>query len=116
MADRVKILVVNTIHVIIYAVMVLSIFYIIYAAITKTFGLLLLVTLGLLFIEVAVFVGFGMRCPLTDLSKKYGSTDGYAFDRYLSKKNADQIFNIVRALLVASIILLIVRYLGWAIK
>lgn len=113
MSNKTKVFIINTFHVSVYAVMVISIFYIMYAAIARAFGPLLVITLGLLTLEVAVFVGSGMRCPLTDLSHHYGSENGYAFDRYLSKKVADQIFNFFRALLIIAIIFLIIRYFGW---
>jgi hypothetical protein len=113
MSNKTKVFIVNTFHVTVYLVMVSSIFYIIYAAIAKVFGPILIATLTLLSIEIAVFVGSGMRCPITDLSQKYGSEDGYAFERYLSKKTADRIFSFFRVLLIASIILLVIRYLGW---
>jgi len=113
MSNKTKIFIVNTFHVTIYVVMVLSIFYIIYAAIAKAFGPILLVTLSLLVLEVAVFVGSGMRCPLTDLSQRYGSENGYAFERYLSKRAVDRVFNFFRTLLIIAIIFLVGRYFGW---
>ena len=113
MSNKIKVFIINTFHVSVYVVMVLSIFYIIYSAIAKEFGLILFITLGLLVLEIAVFVGSGMRCPLTDLSQRYGSENGYAFERYLSKKTADQIFNFFRALLIIAIIFLAARYFGW---
>ena len=112
MNNKTKIFIINAFHVTIYAVMVLSIFYIIYAATAKVFGPILIATLTLLVIEVTVFVSCGMRCPITDLSQKYGSENGYAFERYLSKKTADRVFNFFRALLIASIILLVIGYFG----
>lgn len=112
MSNKTKVFIINTLHVTIYVVMVLSIFYIIYAAVAKAFGPILLATLGLLAIEVAVFVGSGMKCPITDLSQKYGSKNGYAFEGYVSKEIMDRIFNFFRALLIASIILLAIRYFG----
>jgi hypothetical protein len=58
-----------TIHTVIYLTMVVAVFYILYAGMTKTYSNPLYISLGLLAIEAIVFAGNGMRCPLTALAK-----------------------------------------------
>ena len=87
-----KLAAVKTVHTVIYLVMVIAVFYTLYAAITRTYGMFLNISLGLLALECVVFFGNGMQCPFTNLAKKYGDPKGYVGDTFLPERITDQTF------------------------
>ncbi len=101
-----KLAVVKTVHTIIYLVMVISVFYVLYAAIIRSFGVWLYVALTLLAIESIVFLGNGMRCPLTNLAKRYGDPKGYVGDTFLPEKFTKYTFRVFGGLFVIGLIAL----------
>ena len=54
---------IKTLHTAIYAVMVAAIFYVLYCGITGTITVLLVVSIGLVGLEAAVFLGNGGGMP-----------------------------------------------------
>jgi hypothetical protein len=92
--------------------MVVGIFYILYAGITKTYNIWLYISLGLLAVESVVYLGNGQKCPFTDLAKKYGDEKGYVGDVFLPKKVADNTFYFFGTLLLIGIVVLILNYFG----
>ena len=75
----------------------------------RVFCPLLLVAVILISIEVIVFVASGMKCPLTDLAKKYGAEKGYAFETFLPEALTKYTFRFFGLLLVIGLILLALR-------
>ena len=112
MTNKQKIFYVKLVHTLIYIVMVLGIFYILYAGITETHNKWLYISLALLVGEVAVYLGNGRVCPLTDMAKKYGDPTGYVGDIFIPKKVADNTFYIFGALFMTGIVLLLINLLG----
>lgn len=102
-----RLFIIKTVHTVIYIIMVAAIFYIVYAAITKTYGPKLWVSLGLVLTEGLVFVGSGMKCPLTTLAKQHGDPKGYVGDMLLSETAARHMFRIFGAILIIGILVLI---------
>jgi hypothetical protein len=92
--------------------MVVGIFYIIYAGITKTYNVWLYISLALLAIESIVYFGNGKKCPFTDLAKKCGDQKGYVGDIFLPKRVADNTFYLFGTLLLVGIIILALNYFG----
>ena len=87
-----KLAILKTVHATIYASIVVAIFYVPYAAITKTYDTLLYIALGILIIEaIARFVS-SMGCPLTTLAKYYGDPKGYVGSAYFSEKFSKYLF------------------------
>jgi hypothetical protein len=70
-------------------------------------GPLLTVSLILTAIEAAVFLGKGMKCPLTGLAQKYGAVKGYAFDTFLPEKFTKYTFRFFGTMLAAGLLLLL---------
>jgi hypothetical protein len=103
---------VRTIHTVIYIVMATATFVLLYAGITGAQGIWLWVALVLLTIESVVFLSNGMRCPLTDLATKYGATSGYVFDTFLPEQYARYTFRFFGSVMVVSLLLLMLRWLG----
>ena len=59
-----------------------------------------------------MFVGSGMRCPLTDLAVRYGADAGYAFDTFLPKQVTRYTFRVFGSLMGLGLALLVLRWLG----
>ncbi|HEY4127576.1 MAG TPA: hypothetical protein VGN70_05985, partial [Gammaproteobacteria bacterium] len=97
---------IRILHAAIYVVLMICTCILLYAGITGAYSLWLWIALALLAVEVCVYVGFGMRCPVTDWAVKYGAPQGHAFDTHLSKRHSDWLFNTITALMALGLLLL----------
>lgn len=97
------------IHTAIYLVMAASTFVVLYAGISRTQGIWLWMALVLLGVEVAVFVGNGLKCPLTALAVQYGARTGHVFDTFLPEKLTRYTFRVFGTILVLGLILILRR-------
>jgi hypothetical protein len=103
--------VVRAAHTAIYIVMAASTFVVLYAALTGNMGRWLLIPIGLLSFEVIVFVGGGMRCPLTAIAVDYGAVEGGPlFDTFLPERITRYTFRIFAPLIVLGLGLLCTRW------
>jgi hypothetical protein len=68
------------------------------------------VALGLLGIEVVVFAGNGMKCPLTTLAVKYGAKSGH--DTVLPERVTRHTFRFFGTVMAVGLLLLGARWLG----
>ncbi len=109
MQDRVKLAWVRSVHTAIYIVMASSVLFIDYCGITRHRGFLLAAALALVSLESIVFLGNGMKCPLTRLARKYGAVSGYAFDTLFPEKCTRHTFRVFGGLLVVGIVLLAIN-------
>jgi hypothetical protein len=112
MQDAQRLTVVRAVHTTIYVVMAASTFVLVYAGLTGWQGRLLWVALGLLAIESVVFLGNGMKCPLTALAVRYGAEKGYAFDTCLPERATRYTFRFFGSLMVIGLALLALRWAG----
>lgn len=103
---------VRGVHTAIYIVMAASTFVLLYAGITGSEGAWLWAALALLGIEVIVFVGGGMKCPLTAIAVKYGATTGHVFDTFLPERFTRYTFRFFGTVMVIGLLLLAARRLG----
>lgn len=103
---------IRTTHTVIYLVMAMSTLYLVFAGITGAAGLWLWVSLGLLGVESAVFVGNGFKCPLTGLAVAYGAAKGYAFDTFLPERVTRLTFRVFGSLMASGLVLLVLRWTG----
>lgn len=103
---------IRAVHKLIYVVMALSTFTLVYAGVTGQSGAWLWVALGLLAVEVVVFVGCGFKCPLTALAVRYGAVDGHAFDLYIPASIARHTFWFFTSVMVIGLVLLALRWTG----
>lgn len=101
---------VRTVHTIIYLVMAAATVYVLYCGLAGVWGPVLNFALFLLTIECAVFVGDGMKCPLTTLAQKYGAEKGYVFDTFLPERATRYTFRFFGSLLAIGLLLLVIRY------
>lgn len=112
MTDRQQLALIRAIHTTIYLVMAASTFVLVYAGVSGARGLWLWVALVLLGVETVVYVGNGMRCPLTALAVRYGAETGYVFDTFLPERATRYTFNFFGTLMVLGLGLLILRWVG----
>ena len=103
-------LLIRWIHTMIYLVIVSSIGILLYAGITEYSGTWLWISLGLLAVETVVFLGNGMRCPLTALAVRYGAEKGYAFDTLLPERLTRYTFQFFGTLMVIGLLLMVLRW------
>ncbi len=99
-------------HTAIYVVMAVSVFVLLYAGITGSSGWWLWTALALLAVESAVFLGNGLKCPLTALAVQYGAEKGYAFDTFLPERATRYTFRFFGTLMVIGLALLVLRWIG----
>jgi hypothetical protein len=112
MSDAQILRAIRILHAAIYVVLVLCTGILLYAGITARYGIWLWAALALLALEVAVYVGSGMKCPVTDWAIKYGAPQGHAFDTHLSERHSDWLFNTITGFMAFGLLLLAVRGLG----
>jgi hypothetical protein len=103
---------VRVLHAAIYAVVVVSTGILLYAGITGRYSLWLWIALAVVALEVCVYVGFGMKCPVTGWAVKYGAPQGHAFDTYLSARQSDYLLNVITSFMVLGLVILGARDLG----
>jgi hypothetical protein len=103
---------VRSLHTAVYLVMVASILVLLYAGASAYVGPWLWIALGLLAAETAVFVGNGLKCPLTTLAVRYGAVSGYAFDTFLPERVTRHTFRFFGSLMVIGLVLLAARSAG----
>ena len=100
------------VHTAIYLVMAAATFTLLYAGITGRHGAWLWVASALLAIEIVVFAGNGMKCPLTALAVKYGAKTGNVFDTFLPEHITRFTFRFFGTVMAAGLLLLAARWLG----
>ena len=109
MTDNQWLALIRVLHTTIYLVMAASTFVLLYAGITGAQGPWLWIALVLLGVEVIVFVGNGMKCPLTALAVRYGAETGYVFDTFLPGRATRYTFNFFGTIMVVGLGLLVLR-------
>ena len=105
-----KLLAIRIIHTVVYVLMAASIVLILIFGIIGGGGSYLIISFGLVAIEVIVFTASGMKCPLTDLARKYVAPRGYAFDTLLPVIVAKNTFRVFGTLLVLGLVLHLLRW------
>jgi len=100
------------IHTAIYLVMAFSTLALVYAGVTGANGWWLGVALCFLAVETVVFVGNGLRCPLTAMAVEYGAEKGYAFDTFLPERATRFTFRVFGSLMMLGLLLLGLRWTG----
>jgi hypothetical protein len=112
MTDAQRLALVRAVHTAIYVVMAISTFALLYAGITGAQGVWLWVALALLGLEVVVFAGNGLKCPLTAIAVKYGAETGHVFDTFLPERATRHTFRFFGTVMVVGLLLLAMRWIG----
>ena len=85
--------------------------YILYAGITRTFNMFLLIAIIAILIEGLVIIFNKWRCPLTSLAEKHGAEKGTVTDMFLPDVISRNVFKIAVVLFPTELIFLGTRYL-----
>jgi len=112
MTNAQRLAAIRAVHTAIYLVNAAAILMIDYAGLTGRTGPWLTVALVLAAIEAVVFVGSGMKCPLTAVAVRYGADHGAIFDTFLPERLTRNTLRIFGPLLAAGLALLGARQLG----
>ncbi len=98
------------IHTLIFFFMSACLVYVLYAGITKTYNLLLLLAICAIFVEgLALLLNRG-RCPLTTLAERHGAEKGSVTDIFLPGWIARNVFRVSVVLFPLELALLVLRY------
>lgn len=112
MSDSQRLTLIRALHTAIYLVMAAATFALVYAGLTGSQGPWLWGALALLVVESVVYLGNGMRCPLTALAVRYGAEKGYVFDTFLPERATQYTFNFFGTVMVVGLGLLMLRWVG----
>jgi hypothetical protein len=108
--DALRLALVRAVHTAIYVVMAGSVFAVFYAGLVGAHGRWLFVALALVAIEIVVFVGNGLKCPLTAIATKYGAAPGA--DTFLPERLTRYTLTFFGPLIAISLIMLLARWWG----
>lgn len=106
-----KLAVVRAVHTAIYVVMASACFALLYAGITGARGPWLWVALALVGVECVVFIGSGMKCPLTAVAVKYGATPEAGFDTFFPERCTRHTLRVFGPMIVIALGLLAARWI-----
>jgi hypothetical protein len=81
-----------------------------YAGITRTFNLFILIPIGSVLLNgLLLFLNKG-RCPFTNLAERYGAESGSVTDIFLPDIIARNIFRVCTPLFIAELIFIAIRF------
>ena len=104
---------VRGLHTVIYVVMAGSVFVLLYAGISGARGPWLWWALGLISVEIVVFVCNGMKCPMTAMVTRLGKAGSGISDTFFPERITRHTLRVFGPLIVLAFILLALRGLGW---
>ena len=107
----VRLVLIKWFHSIIAFFMLACLIYILYAGVTATFNVALLIAIVTILIEGAAISLNKWRCPLTSLAEKYGAVKGSVADIFMPGIIARNLFKWSPFMFAAELFLLGVRYL-----
>lgn len=108
-SPRGKLLIIKTVHTIIWAFFVTVILYVLWSAIADNINFLTWIAISLVLAEGIILLFNGWRCPLTIMGEKYTSQAEVGFDIFLPKWVAKNNKTIFTTIYVIGIILIVYR-------
>jgi hypothetical protein len=105
-----KLFLIKFIHSVIFWWQVACLAYLLYAGITRTFNVIVLVAIVSILINGLLLLLNKGRCPFTTLAEHQGAKSGSVTDLFLPKCIANNIFRVSMPLFCAELVLLAVRY------
>jgi len=103
---------VRAVHTAIYLVMVACVFAVLYGGASGARGPWLWLAASLVAAESAVFLGGGLKCPLTALATRYGAGAAGVGDTFLPERLTRHTFKVFGPLIALGYALLAARILG----
>lgn len=113
MTDSQRLALVRALHTAVYVVMAGSVFVLLYAGISGARGSWLWWALGLISIEIVVFVVNGMRCPMTAMVTRLDKAGSGISDTFFPERITRHTLRVFGPLIVIAFGLLALRGLGW---
>jgi len=111
MTDTQRLAFVRAVHTMIYVFMAASAFALFYAGVTGAHGAWMWCALVLVAVEVVIFAGGGMKCPLTAVATKYGAKPGH--DTFFPESITRHTLAFFGPLIAISLLLLGARWSGF---
>ncbi|MCW1948967.1 MAG: hypothetical protein KIH89_000750 [Candidatus Shapirobacteria bacterium] len=109
MTNRSKLFWIKIIHTVIYLVMAVACIYTLFCGLLQIKNIYLYWAITLILIEGIIFGSNGMKCPLTDLAKKYGAEKGYVFDTFLPESWTKYTFRFFGTIFLLGLLLVILK-------
>ena len=109
MTTHLKLVLIKTLHTVIWLFFNVVIFYFLYAVIFGNIGFLAWVCLGLIALEGLVLLLFKSVCPVTILARKYSDSQKHNFDIFLPNWLAKHNKLIYTAIVALGVMILIYR-------
>ena len=109
MTDNTKLILVKTLHTVIWLFFNVVIFYLLYAVIINKIDIWVWICLGLIVMEAIILLIFKSMCPVTLIAQKYSDSTKANFDIYLPNWLAKYNKLIYSMIVLAAIIILLYR-------
>ena len=100
-------------HSLIYVVMAGATLLVLFGGLTGASGPWLYASLALVLFEAAVFIGSGMKCPLTAVAVRYGASVDGAWDTWFPERCTRHTLRVFGPLMALGVGLLLIR---WALE
>ncbi len=105
-----KVFLIKSIHLALFIIMSICLFYVLYCAITRTYDWTLFTAMGVILIDgLSIALNRG-RCPLTTLAEKHGAENGAVTHFILPAFCARYVFKFFTVLFAVEVIWLIFGY------
>jgi hypothetical protein len=111
-SDPFRLWLVRAVHTAIYLIMVACVFAVLYGGLTGERGTWLWVAGVLIGGESLVFLGSGLKCPLTAVANRYGAGAAGVGDTFLPERLTRHTFQVFGPLIALGFALLAARALG----
>jgi hypothetical protein len=95
-------------HTLIYLVMASATVLVLFAGLTGATGGWLHVALALVLLEAAIFIGSGMKCPLTAVAVRYGATHDGHWDTFLPERCTRHTLTVFGPMMLFGVALLLI--------
>lgn len=109
MTDNTKLILVKTLHTVIWLFFNVVIFYLLYAVIADKIDIWVWICIGLIVMEAVILLIFKSMCPVTLIAQKYSDSEMANFDIYLPNWLAKYNKLIYSAIVLAAIVILLYR-------
>jgi hypothetical protein len=110
--DSTKLAVVKVVHSVIYVVMAGASLVVFGAGVIGRHNVFVWMAAGLVALEGVIFVGNGMRCPLTTLAQSYGDPSGHVGDTLFPEACTRYTFRAFGTIYMVGLLLIAIRYLA----
>lgn len=101
---------VRAVHTAIYVMMASATVLLLFGGLTGVTGRWLWASLLLVLVEAAVFIGSGMKCPLTAVAIRYGATPDGDYDTFFPERCTRHTLRVFGPMMAVGVGLLLVRW------